>query len=116
MAAATSSWALRSRVSRAGDLGPLLVDRRLKPVGVPGDLRLHLAHELLLPLPDARELIRQPALEVREIARPVGHPCLDIGLRLRQCSGQALGRGALALGDVAPPLLGDTALVLGEGG
>ena len=75
------------------------------------DARLDLGRQLLLPLRDPRDLVGQALLELLEVgrssrrgaARRRAAPSVSASASLRR-------RVALALGDVAPPLLGDPPL------
>src|SRR5581483_376634 len=105
---------LREVGPEARDQLPLLVDRRLQTLVVLADSRLHLCRRLPLSRLDPLQLVREPLLELLHVARPVREPLLDRGLRREKLPPERGSRIALALGDVAPALLGDPALLLGE--
>ena len=86
---------------------PLLLHRRLQPVGVLADLRARLGHQLLLPRLDAFHVFREALLQLADVARPVGEPLLDRRLGRDELLAQSLGGVPLALGDIPATLLRD---------
>ena len=92
----------------------MLVDRRLEPVALLLEPLLDLRRQLLLPLRDPLELLGELRLELLEVGCPVGEALVDAALD----GGKRLAKPgrcvALALGDVAPSLLGDPPLRLRE--
>ena len=92
----------------------LLVGGALDALRVLLDLRLDLLHPQLLALRQPRQLVGEPLLRALQVVRPRRQPLLEPLAHRRQRLRELRVRLALALGHVAPALVGDPALLLGE--
>ncbi len=63
---------------------------------------------------EALQLVGEPFLELRDVGVPVAEALLDRALHRDELLAELRARVALALGDVAAPLLGDSPLLVGE--
>jgi hypothetical protein len=81
---------------------------------VRGDPGLDLGERLPVPLLEAADLVGDRLLSTLEVRRPAGELLLDLLLEGEQALGELADGLPLSLGELAPPLLGEPALLLRE--
>ena len=99
--------------AKPGDARALLVDLRVLCLGLLADPRLDVGDQLPLLRLELLDLDGQPFLELLDVGGPLREALLDRALGAEELLAQLGGRLALALRHIAPPLLGDPALLLG---
>ena len=104
----------RELLAQARERLLLLLNLALKPFRVLLDLRPDLDEQLPLARFNAFQLVVQARLELLDVACPVAEPLLDGSLDGEQLVAEPHGRVALALRDIAPALVGNAPLFLGE--
>ena len=101
---------------QAQDRGALLVGGRDELLGLGLDPCLRLRDQLLLTLLEPPQLRLEVLLRAIEVVAPAAEPFLDTARRPGQRVGELGCRGALALHELAAPLIRDPPLVFGKAG